>query len=59
MRATPPASCPRKTRGGFFINVQLPDGGSLNRTSDAVRQLEGFLKSMPQVRLLRRRHSSQ
>jgi HAE1 family hydrophobic/amphiphilic exporter-1 len=50
---------PEEDQGGFFINVQLPDGASLNRTSDAVRQLEGFLKSMPQVRLLRRRHSSQ
>ena len=49
MRVTPTGFLPEEDQGSFFINVQLPDGASLNRTSDAVRQVEGILKSMPQV----------
>jgi multidrug efflux pump subunit AcrB len=46
-RMTPTGFLPEEDQGSFFINVQLPDGASLNRTSDAVRQVEGILKSMP------------
>ena len=49
MRVTPTGFLPEEDQGSFFINVQLPDGASLNRTSEAVRQVEGILKSMPQV----------
>jgi hydrophobe/amphiphile efflux-1 (HAE1) family protein len=49
MRITPTGFLPEEDQGSFFINVQLPDGASLNRTSDAVRQVEDILKSMPQV----------
>ena len=49
MRLTPTGFLPEEDQGSFFINVQLPDGASLNRTSDAVRQVEAILKSMPQV----------
>ena len=49
MRLTPTGFLPEEDQGGFFINVQLPDGASVNRTSEAVRQVEQFLKSMPQV----------
>ncbi|MGH6778817.1 MAG: efflux RND transporter permease subunit [Bradyrhizobium sp.] len=49
MRVTPTGFLPEEDQGSFFVNVQLPDGASLNRTSDAVRQVEGILKSMPQV----------
>jgi multidrug efflux pump len=49
MRVTPTGFLPEEDQGSFFINVQLPDGASLNRTSDAVRQVEGILRSMPQV----------
>src|SRR6185437_2270455 len=36
-------------QGAFFLNVQLPDGASVARTSEAVRKVEQLLKSMPQV----------
>jgi hydrophobe/amphiphile efflux-1 (HAE1) family protein len=50
MRLTPTGFLPEEDQGAFFINVQLPDGASVNRTSEAVRQVEAILKSMPQVR---------
>jgi hydrophobe/amphiphile efflux-1 (HAE1) family protein len=49
MRLTPTGFLPEEDQGAFFINVQLPDGASVNRTSEAVRQIEDRLKSMPQV----------
>src|SRR3569833_1379409 len=50
MRFTTTGFLPEEDQGAFFINVQLPDGASLNRTSDAVREVEDLLKAMPQVR---------
>jgi hydrophobe/amphiphile efflux-1 (HAE1) family protein len=49
MRITPTGFLPEEDQGVFFINVQLPDGASVNRTSGTVRQVEGILKTMPQV----------
>ena len=49
MRITPTGFLPEEDQGAFFIDVQLPDGASVNRTSDTVRQVEAILKSMPQV----------
>ena len=49
MRLTPTGFLPEEDQGAFFINVQLPDGASVNRTSDTVRQVETILKSMSQV----------
>jgi HAE1 family hydrophobic/amphiphilic exporter-1 len=49
MRLAPTGFLPEEDQGGFFINVQLPDGASVNRTSEAVRQVEDLLKPMPQV----------
>jgi hydrophobe/amphiphile efflux-1 (HAE1) family protein len=49
MRVTPTGFLPEEDQGSFFVNVQLPDGASLNRTSDAVHQVEDILKSFPQV----------
>jgi len=50
MRLTPTGFLPEEDQGAFFINVQLPDGASVNRTSETVSQVEAILKSMPQVR---------
>jgi HAE1 family hydrophobic/amphiphilic exporter-1 len=50
MKLTPTGFLPEEDQGSFFINVQLPDGASLNRTSDTVREVEAILKAMPQVR---------
>jgi hydrophobe/amphiphile efflux-1 (HAE1) family protein len=47
---TPTGFLPEEDQGAFFMAVQLPDGASVNRTGDAVRQIERILKSMPQVR---------
>lgn len=49
MHFTPTGFLPEEDQGAFFINVQLPDGASVNRTSDAVGQVENLLKAMPQV----------
>ena len=37
MRITPTGFLPEEDQGAFFINVQLPDGASVNRTSEAVQ----------------------
>ena len=46
---TPTGFLPEEDQGAFFVNVQLPDGASVARTSEVSRQLETLLKSMPQV----------
>jgi hydrophobe/amphiphile efflux-1 (HAE1) family protein len=48
-RMTPTSFLPEEDQGAFFLNVQLPDGASVARTSETVRQVERVLKSMPQV----------
>ena len=49
MKITPTGFLPEEDQGAFFVNVQLPDGASVNRTSETVQQVENILKSMPQV----------
>jgi hydrophobe/amphiphile efflux-1 (HAE1) family protein len=49
MRVTPTGFLPEEDQGAFFINVQLPDGASVNRTSESLREIEDILKTMPQV----------
>src|SRR3954470_10120686 len=46
---TPASFLPEEDQGAFFLNVELPDGASVARTSEAVREVEQLLKSMPQV----------
>jgi hydrophobe/amphiphile efflux-1 (HAE1) family protein len=46
---TPTSFLPEEDQGAFFLNVQLPDGASVARTSESVRKVEQLLKSMPQV----------
>ncbi|MGO9757396.1 MAG: efflux RND transporter permease subunit [Roseiarcus sp.] len=48
-RITPTSFLPEEDQGAFFLNVQLPDGASVSRTGDTVRQVEQVLRSMPQV----------
>jgi hydrophobe/amphiphile efflux-1 (HAE1) family protein len=45
----PTGFLPEEDQGAFFVNVQLPDGASVTRTSDAVKRIEALLRSMPQV----------
>src|SRR5262249_33564077 len=46
----PTGFLPEEDQGAFFISVQLPDGASVTRTSDAVKGIEALLRSMPQVK---------
>src|SRR5271155_5124764 len=46
---TPTGFLPEEDQGAFFIAMQLPDGASVSRTSEAVHALETQLRSLPQV----------
>ena len=43
-KVTPTGFLPEDDQGAFFVVVQLPDGASIARTSDVVRQIEDILK---------------
>ena len=43
-KVTPTGFLPSDDQGAFFVVVQLPDGASIGRTSDVVRQVEAVLK---------------
>jgi hydrophobe/amphiphile efflux-1 (HAE1) family protein len=49
-RVTPTSFLPEEDQGAFFVSVQLPDGASLARTSEAVKSVEKLVGAMPQVR---------
>jgi len=46
---TPTGFLPYEDNGAFFINVQLPDGASLNRTDEIVAQIDEILAEQPGV----------
>ncbi|WLD96325.1 multidrug efflux RND transporter permease subunit [Agrobacterium leguminum] len=48
-RITPSGFLPEEDQGAFFVNIQLPEGASVARTSDAVHQVEQLVRQMPQV----------
>jgi hydrophobe/amphiphile efflux-1 (HAE1) family protein len=48
-KITPTSFLPEEDQGAFMVSVQLPDGASLARTSEAVRSVEQLLHAMPQV----------
>ena len=43
-KVTPTGFLPPDDQGAFFVVVQLPDGASIGRTSDVVRQVETILQ---------------
>src|SRR5215472_344772 len=45
----PTGFLPEEDQEAFFVSVQLPDGASVTRTSEAVRRIEELLRSMPQI----------
>src|SRR4029453_679194 len=49
-RVTPTSFLPEEDQGAFFVQVQLPDGVAVARTSEVVGQVEAILKSIPQVK---------
>ena len=46
---TPTGFLPSEDQGGFFVSIQLPDGASVARTGNVVRQVEALAKQMPGV----------
>ncbi|HTR16933.1 MAG TPA: multidrug efflux RND transporter permease subunit [Acetobacteraceae bacterium] len=46
---TPTGFLPEEDQGGFFVNVQLPDGASVARTSAALRRVEKMALALPGV----------
>ena len=49
-KLTPTSFLPEEDQGAFFIAVQLPDGASASRTSEAVKEVEKIVSDMPQVK---------
>jgi HAE1 family hydrophobic/amphiphilic exporter-1 len=48
-RKLPPAFLPTEDQGYMFVALQLPDAASLQRTSEAARDVENKLRSTPGV----------
>jgi hydrophobe/amphiphile efflux-1 (HAE1) family protein len=46
---TPTGFLPEEDQGAFFVVVQLPEGASVGRTSEAVRQVETILRKDPAI----------
>jgi multidrug efflux pump len=46
----PASFLPNEDQGYIIANVQLPPGATLERTSDAMRQVEDFMLKQPEVR---------
>lgn len=49
-KITPSGFLPEEDQGAFFVNIQLPDGASVARTTETVQRVEKLLMSMPQVK---------
>jgi len=49
-KTVPTGFIPYEDNGALFVNIQLPDGASLNRTADVVSQVEQILMDEPGVR---------
>jgi hydrophobic/amphiphilic exporter-1 (mainly G- bacteria), HAE1 family len=48
-RSTPTGFLPEEDQGAIFTMVKLPDGASVERTRNVVRQVEDIIRPMPQV----------
>lgn len=48
-RITPTGFLPDEDQGAFFVNVQLPDGASVARTTAVAKRVEAILQAQPQV----------
>jgi hydrophobe/amphiphile efflux-1 (HAE1) family protein len=46
---TPTSFLPQEDQGAFFVNVQLPDTASVERTKQVAARVEDILHSLPQV----------
>jgi HAE1 family hydrophobic/amphiphilic exporter-1 len=50
IRAVPTSFLPDEDQGYFFIQMQLPEGSSIERSAEAARVVEDVLKSTPGVK---------
>jgi len=48
-KVTPTGFLPEEDQGAFFVAVQLPDGASVSRSREVVKQVEDLIRPMPQV----------
>ena len=48
-KATPTGFLPEEDQGAFFVEVRLPDGATLGRTSTATAEVEDILRGMPAI----------
>ena len=46
---TPTGFLPQEDQGAFFVEMQLPDGASLNRTRELSQQVEGIIQALPGI----------
>ncbi|MCV6589843.1 MAG: efflux RND transporter permease subunit [Marinobacterium sp.] len=49
-KTVPTGFIPYEDNGALFVNIQLPDGASLNRTEEIVQEVETILMAEPGVR---------
>jgi hydrophobe/amphiphile efflux-1 (HAE1) family protein len=48
-KSSPTGFIPQEDQGVIFIDLQLPDGASLNRTNALAKQVENMMKNLPGV----------
>ncbi len=48
-RVTPQSFLPEEDQGAFFAAMRLPEGASVNRTAEVVKQVEEIVKPIPGV----------
>ena len=48
-RIAPQGFLPSEDQGAFFVAMRLPEGASLNRTADLVKQVEDIIRPIPGV----------
>lgn len=48
-KVTPTGFLPDEDQGAFFVEVQLPQGASVNRTAEVAGQVETMIKALPGV----------
>ncbi len=49
-KLVPGGFIPEEDMGYFFINIQLPDAASLQRSDEVTRQIEDILKEFPEIK---------
>jgi hydrophobe/amphiphile efflux-1 (HAE1) family protein len=49
LKGAPTGFIPKEDQGVIFVDIQLPDGASLNRTDAVVKQVEEMLSNLPGV----------